>query len=188
MRRYTRMTDTELLVAVAEGDQRAFEVFYRRFLPMVTGFHYRRTRRAELAFDLTAETFATVVAGCDRFDPERGEAAAWVFGIAANKLRESLRRGRVEASARERLAHEPVVIDDEDLARVEAMASEADEARVEAALRTLPPHEREAVLARVIDERPYEQIASEARCSEAVVRQRVHRGLRRMRTQMEDPV
>ncbi|HMJ36542.1 MAG TPA: RNA polymerase sigma factor [Baekduia sp.] len=179
--------DAALLAATAAGDERAFEVFYRRHLAAVTGFHLRRTGRRELAFDLTAETFAAVVVGCDGYDPARGSATGWLFGIAAHKLHDSLRRGRVEAGARERLRHEPVALLDADLERVDELASAVDEGRLAALLADLPAEQRGALLARVIDERPYPEIAAELRCSEAVVRQRVHRGLRRLRGGMEEP-
>ena len=77
----------------------------------------RRTRARELAFDLTAETFAVVVS-CGRFDPARGPAPAWLFEIAEHKLFDSLRRARVENSARTRLRHEPILLEDADLERV----------------------------------------------------------------------
>ena len=178
--------DAELLAAAAAGDERAFEIFYRRHLAAITGFHLRRTGRREIAFDLTAETFAAVVVACGDYDPQRGSATGWLFGIAANKLRQSLRRGRVEAAARRRLGHTPVTIDDEDLARVDELASQCDESRVASLLAELPPEQREAIMARVVDERPYAEIAEGLRCSEAVVRQRVHRGLRRLRERLEE--
>jgi RNA polymerase sigma factor (sigma-70 family) len=178
--------DAALLAAAAAGDEEAFATFYRRHLAAITGFHLRRTGRREIAFDLTAETFAAVVVACGDYDPERGSATGWLFGIAANKLRQSLRRGRVEAAARRRLGHAPVVIDDEDLARVDELASRGDEARLAELLAELPADQREAITARVVDERPYEEIATGLRCSEAVVRQRVHRGLRRLRERLEE--
>jgi RNA polymerase sigma-70 factor (ECF subfamily) len=51
----------------------------------------------------------------------------------------------------------------------------------------LPPAQRDAVLARVVQERPYAEIADEMRCSELLVRQRVSRGLRALRDQIEEP-
>jgi DNA-directed RNA polymerase specialized sigma24 family protein len=69
--------------------------FYRRWLPLVTGFHLRRTRSRELAFDLTAETVAAVVADVPRFDPDRGAPAGWLLEIAEHKLLDSVRRARV---------------------------------------------------------------------------------------------
>jgi RNA polymerase sigma-70 factor (ECF subfamily) len=185
MDRVSERDDATLLAAAAAGDERAFEAFYLRHLAAVTGFHLRRIGRREVAFDLTAETFAAVVVACATFDPARGSATGWLFGIAAHKLRDSLRRGRVEASARERLRHEPIALEDADLARVDELASRADEGRLSALLEDLPVEQRAALLARVVDERPYEEIAGELRCSEAVVRQRVHRGLRRLRSGLE---
>lgn len=99
-------SDEALLEAAARGDDDAFAAFYRRYVPAVTGFFLRRVGDGELAFDLTAETFAAVAAGCGRFRAGEAPAGAWLFGIAANKLRESLRRGRVEADARRRLGLE----------------------------------------------------------------------------------
>jgi RNA polymerase sigma-70 factor, ECF subfamily len=178
--------DDQLLTTAAGGDREAFAAFYRRWLPPVTRYHLRRTRSRELAFDLTAETFAAVVAGCGRFDPARGPAAAWLFRIAEHKLTDSLRRARVESSARRRLGLEPVAFDDADLERVEELASFGDDAFVDGLLSTLPAEQRDAVRARVLDERSYTEIASELRCSEAVVRQRVHRGLDRMRERLKE--
>jgi len=50
----------------------------------------------------------------------------------------------------------------------------------------LPADQREALLKRVVQERSYEEIAHELRCSEVVVRQRVSRGLRTLRSEMEE--
>jgi RNA polymerase sigma-70 factor (ECF subfamily) len=184
--RRSRADDGQLLRAAAKGDDSAFAVFYRRWLPLVTGYHLRRTDSRELAFDLTAETFAAVVADLQRFDPERGSAAGWLFEIAEHKLLDSRRRARVASAARARLGHEPLVLEDDDLGRVEELASVGDGRRLDQLLGRLPGAEREAVRARVLDERSYAEIAGELNCSEAVVRQRVHRGLSRLRERLKE--
>jgi RNA polymerase sigma factor (sigma-70 family) len=178
--------DRELLVASAGGDDRAFSEFYRRWLGPVTGYHLRRTGSRELAFDLTAETFAAVVGDLARFDPERGSAASWLFQIAEHKLLDSRRRARVESSARQRLGMEPVMLEDGDLERVDELASLSDGPRLETLLARLPAEQRDAVRARILDERSYTDIAGELECSEAVVRQRVHRGLSRLRERLKE--
>jgi len=58
--------------------------------------------------------------------------------------------------------------------------------RLEALLAELPAEQREAVVARVIEERSYEEIGSELQCSPSVVRQRVSRGLRSLRSELEE--
>jgi|GEM_PF-6360787 len=82
------------------GDAAAFAAFYRRFEDPVLGFFLTRTGRGELAADLTAETFARALEGRSRFDAARGDASAWLFGIAHNLLASSLKRGRVEDEVR----------------------------------------------------------------------------------------
>lgn len=179
--------DASLIAAIATGDDRAFETFYARYQPAIIGFYLRRTKSRELAFDLTAETFATLLVAANRFDPAGGSPAGWLLAIAANKLHDSLRRGRVEQAARQHLGMYPVAIHDEDLERVDELAAIGDEQTIASMLENLPVAQRDAILARVIDEQPYADIAIDLRCSEAVVRQRVARGLQTLRTRLGNP-
>ncbi|MDQ8047070.1 MAG: RNA polymerase sigma factor [Solirubrobacteraceae bacterium] len=185
MPRPTDTTDEQLLARSATGDERAFEAFYRRYQGAVLGYFLRRAGSRELAFDLAAETFAAVAASIDRFDAARGSAVGWLFGIASNVLLKSLRAGRVDAEVRRRLGYQAVSLDDHDLERVEELASLSDESRLVALLERLPVGQRDAILARVVEERSYGEIAASLQCSEAVVRQRVKRGLGALRARME---
>lgn len=179
--------DDELLARYAAGDADAFVAFYRRHVATVVGFFVRRTADRELAADLTAEVFAAALLASARYRSGERPALAWLYGIAANKLADSRRRGRVEDAARRRLALEPLSLDDEDLARVDELAAvDAGHALLQAAVQSLPVDQRGAVVARVVDEREYAAIADELRCSELVVRQRVSRGLRALRSQLKD--
>lgn len=178
--------DDMLLLQAARGDGDAFASFYRLHLGAITGFVMRRTRDAETTADLVAEVFATALLACPRYVPGTAPARAWLYGIAANKLHESRRRGRVEDEARRRLAWEPQLLEDEDLDQVERLASaDAGESGVLAAVAALPPDQRDAVLARVVEDRDYADIAARLQCSESVVRQRVSRGLRSLRSSVQ---
>ncbi len=179
------MDDADLLAATVHGDADAFAAFYRRHLPAVVGFALRATGDPEIAADLAGEVFAAALAACGRYRPEHPSATPWLLGIAHNKLRESRRRGYVEDRARRRLQISPLTLTDDDLDRVEELAA-ASAGVALAAVEELPAAEREAVRARVIGERGYREIAAELRCSESVVRQRVSRGLARMRERMSD--
>ena len=179
--------EEDLLTRFAAGDPGAFVEFYRSHLPPILGFFLRRTRDPELTADLTAEVFAAALLAAPRYQPGELPALAWLYGIAAHKLADSRRRGRVEDEARRRLALEPLVIDDDDLARFEALACSGTEGTaLDVAMRSLPPDQRDAVLARVVEERPYADIAAEMSCSELVVRQRVSRGLRTLRSRIKE--
>jgi RNA polymerase sigma factor (sigma-70 family) len=176
--------DGALVAGVARGDEVAFARLYRRYLPLVVRWCLRETRNRELAADLSAEVFAAALTSARRYRPGRGSVTAWLLGIARNKLLESRRRGRVEDSARRRLRLEPAQLNDADLDRVEELASL--DAEILALVERLPVAQREALAAHVIDERPYEEIAAELSCSQSVVRQRVSRALRTLRSQMEE--
>jgi RNA polymerase sigma-70 factor (ECF subfamily) len=174
-------TDDDLLVAAADNSA-AFGVFYRRHEGPILAFFVRRTRDGELAADLTAEVFARALEACGRFRPVGAPASAWLFGIAQHTLAKSRRRGVVQDRARRRLGMVPISLDDEDLARIEHLA-DSDEA-VLVLHEQLPADQRDAVQARILEERSYEEIAGEMACSPAVARKRVSRGLARLRNQL----
>ena len=69
---------------------------------------------------------------------------------------------------------------------VEEMAAASYESELRAAVAALPPDQREAILAHVVDEQDYQAISERLVCSETVVRQRVSRGLRALRTQLKE--
>ncbi len=178
-------SDAALLAAIASRDGVAFAVFYRRHVPMVLAYLLRETRDRETAADLAAEVFAAILLAAGRYAEQHESAAPWVLAIARNKLLMSLRRGRVETQARQRLGFQAVSLEDDDLERMEHIARTGD-GRLLELLESLPENERVAVRSRVLDERPYGEIAGELRCSEMVVRKRVSRGLARIRAQIKD--
>jgi len=105
----------------------------------------------------------------------------WLLTIARNTLRASVRRGVVADDARRRLGSQPLVLGDEALERIEYLAG-LDLPPLEQLLGNLPDDLREAVVARVLDERDYDEIAAQLGCSQQVVRRRVSRGLTRLRS------
>jgi RNA polymerase sigma factor (sigma-70 family) len=171
-------SDEDLLVA---ADAASFELFYLRHVEALLGFFSRRTRDADLAADLTAETFAAALASRRRYRPQAGAASSWLFGIAMKKLADAQRRGYAERRARRRMGMERIELDDEDIARINALA---DDRGASALLEGLAYDQREAIQAHVLQERSYGEIAGEQRVSEAVVRKRVSRGLAAVRMRM----
>jgi RNA polymerase sigma-70 factor (ECF subfamily) len=176
-----RESDDRLLAAAAD-DAAAFSAFYRRYEAAMLAYFGRRVGDPELAADLTVEVFAAVLVSCARYRPGQAPAQAWLFAIAQHKLANSRRRGQVEDRARRRLGMAPVAFEEEDLERIERLTGGNDVAMQ--ALAGLPADQREAVLARIVDERDYGEIAAELRCSESVARKRVSRGLARLRDQL----
>lgn len=179
-----RSSDEDLLAATGRRPE-AFGVFYRRHERAMLVFFLRRTSTPETAADLTAEVFAAALASAGRFRPGKAPAVAWLYAIASHKLSSSRRRGCVEERARKRLETEPLVLTDDALERIEALAdSERSAEVVDELLDRLPPEQREAVRSHILEDRDYDDIASALQCSQAVIRQRVSRGLRALRTEL----
>ncbi len=168
-------------VLLAGTDPAGFEEFYGRHVDTLLGFFARRTRDAELAADLTAETFAAALSARRRYRPEQGAAVAWLFGIAMKKLADAQRRGYAERKARRRLGMERIELTDADIARIDRLG---ESTAASALLEALAPEQREAIRAHVLDERTYAEIAADIDVSEAVVRKRVSRGLASVRQRM----
>jgi RNA polymerase sigma-70 factor (ECF subfamily) len=78
---------------------------------------------AELALDLTAETFAAALEASARYEPRPEPARGWLYGIAWNKLHEAQRRGGAEDKARRALGMAPIVLTDEGIERIEKLAA-----------------------------------------------------------------
>ena len=173
-------SDDALLIAARE-DENAFSAFYARYERPLAGFFVRAVGRGDVAADLTAEVFAQALSSIDRFDPALGTAGSWLFGIARNVVARSRERGRVENRARRQLGMPVLSLDDEVIERVEAAGTGALEL-----LDGLPADQREAVIARIVEERAYSEIARDLDCSESVVRKRVSRALATLRVRLKE--
>lgn len=170
------MNDAELIQA-ARDDTEAFAELYRRHVVTLHGF-FRSRAPGQAAGELTAETFAQAALSLHRFrDEAGGTALPWLYGIARNLLRRYHWRERVETRARERLGM-PVRSYELD---VEAANERLDAQRVAAALAealgALPLTQRQAIELRIVDELPYQEVASSLGCSEVAARIRVTRAL-----------
>jgi RNA polymerase sigma factor (sigma-70 family) len=181
----TRPTDAELLGASRE-DPQAFRELYNRWSEPLLLYFYRRVFDAEVAGDLVAETFAVALEGRHRFHDLGRSGAAWLFGIARKELSHYFRRRQVELRPARRLGVVVPEMDDESIARVEALVDlESQRPALVSALREMSDGERRAVQLRVIDELDYPTVAVRLGCSEGAARKRVHRGLARLASLLE---
>jgi RNA polymerase sigma factor (sigma-70 family) len=66
------------------GATAEFERLYRANVDAVMAYFARRTTDPQVVADLTADTFVAVITGFGSFDPRKGTARAWLFGIAGH--------------------------------------------------------------------------------------------------------
>jgi RNA polymerase sigma-70 factor (ECF subfamily) len=176
-------------LAEARTDAAAFAGFYREYALRIAVFFTRRTFDVEAARDLTAETFAQAFESRRRFKGSSdAEAIAWLYGIARHQLSHYTRAGVARQKAVKRLgiALQPISTDDHD--RIVELAGLADmRQRIQAAFAELTPDQRDALHLRVIDDRPYPEIARRLGVSEPTARARVSRALRTMAAAIDSP-
>jgi RNA polymerase sigma-70 factor, ECF subfamily len=179
------VTDAELIIA-SRKDPAAFRELYDRWADRLLAYIYRRVFDAEVAADLLAETFAVAYERRSRFRDVGKPGGAWLYGIAARELSHWFRSQEIERRAVRRLGIEVPELDDESIARIEALADVAAHRDALAeALGQMTGGERAAVELRVVGELPYSEIATRLDCTENTARQRVHRGLARLNNLMQ---
>jgi RNA polymerase sigma-70 factor, ECF subfamily len=165
------------------GDPRpSWEEVATRYGSQIYNIAYRLTGDPHDAADLAQDVFERVYRNLHRYEP--GTFEGWLYRITKNLFLD-----RVRHKARLRL--EPLA-DREWDEPASAQPGPADvvqrrtlEARVEAALRSLPPDFRLAVVLCDIEGLAYEEIAAATGWPMGTVRSRIHRGRRQMRNFLE---
>ena len=180
------VSDDELLRRARHASD-AFATFYERTFDELLTYFRRRVFDAELAADLTAETYAQLLRNLRRFDPRRGTARQYLYGIAKNQHLMWQRKGVVSARHRHAvgLRELPDWSEDEDAAVDRLDAARLTDA-VREAMTALTAGERAAVEQRIVDGLPYRDIADALGCTEVAARVRVSRGLAKLAGALED--
>lgn len=181
---HRRESDADLLARVPAPD--AVAELYERHVDAVFRFAVRRARNPEDVADLVATVFVELFAAAGSFDRHRGEARAWLLGIAARCLADQRRAGYRRAELTQRLESLPQFGDDE-YDRVERMIDATRHApAVERALRNdLTAAERELFMLVADDGLT---VAEAARCiglSPVAGRMRLARARRKLKAAVE---
>lgn len=185
-RHVTRVGHCDGLLVRSRTDPERFGDFFDGHYDEVLTYFAVRVRSPEAAADLCAETFAAVLAGVARFDPAQGSESQWLYGIARNLLYRYWRDLRVQSNARDDLGIASSELDDDTAAMIARVDAEAQRSALAVALDQLPPTLRDAVEMRVLSELEYSEIAQVLGCRPGAARVRVPRGLRRLRSVMEE--
>jgi RNA polymerase sigma-70 factor (ECF subfamily) len=170
----------DVLAAAQAGAGWAFEVLYRDLSPSVTG--YLRLHGAVEPDDLASETFIGVFTGLSGFSGGEDALRAWVFTIAHRRLVDDWRR----RSRRPQVADDPGDLtellggDVEDDALVGVGTETVHKLCAE-----LPDDQRSVLLMRILADLTVEQVAAAMGRSVGAVKALQRRGLRTLRTRLE---
>jgi RNA polymerase sigma-70 factor (ECF subfamily) len=153
----------------------AFDRLYRSSRDDVYAYVASLLRDAAAAEEVTAAAFERAYRKRRRFDPERGEPRAWLFGIARNAALDELRRRGRQAE----LTAEPADLDGAD-AEASAERSERRLA-VSAALEQLAPRERELIALKFFAGLGNAEIAQVLGIGESNAGTKLHRAMTKLR-------
>lgn len=170
----------DLVTRVCQGDQEAFRLIFERYSRPVIGFIYDMVSDRELAEELAQETFVRAFRGIQGMNPET-KLSTWLFGIARNVARESL-RARVRANRQIDLEDESVMdLSDNNPVPVDRLLSKELNELIRRALAALDEDKRLVFTLKVFHQCSYEEIAEITGFSIAKLKTDLHRARAEMR-------
>ena len=158
----------------------AFERLYRENRDDLYAYVAGLLRDRAAAEEATATAFERAYSKRSRFDPRRGSARAWLFGIARNAALDELRRRGRQSS---------LVVDPADLSHLELThGEERSELRVAlaTALNGLDGQERELVALKFFAGLGNAEIGRVLGTSESNVGTRLHRTVKKLREVLDE--
>lgn len=174
------LKDEDLLLRMADGDEDAFTLLYRRRQGGIYRFALQMTGNAGISEEVTQETFLTLIRQPRKFDPSRGSVAAFLFGVARNLVLRNMGQEQAYAGQRGpddddsiRSHHGPETASPDPGGEFER--SQRVE-QVRRAVLALPTIYREVVVLCELEEMTYEEAAAVLGCAIGTVRSRLHRG------------
>ena len=169
-------SDVDLLRLMTAGDENAFGELYRRRQGGVYRFALQMSGSTAVAEDVTQEVFIVLMRTAERYDPNRGSVAAYLYGIARNYVLRRLEQDRAFVPLADSTDEGPtpaaMIAEGDplgDLTRSEMIQSLRD------SVLALPAHYREVVVLCELHEMSYIEAANVVGCAVGTVRSRLHR-------------
>ena len=148
--------DADLLAALRRGDPAAFDAIYDRYRPRVFAFLARLSGDRMRAEDLMQETMLAIWRKAGQFDPERGQASAWIFTIARNIWIDAWRKQKRPAFDPD----DPALVPPPGPDAPDLLEQKQSGAALHEALKTLPQEQVELIRLSFFDEDSHSTIAA----------------------------
>ncbi|MFP5261870.1 MAG: RNA polymerase sigma factor [Blastocatellia bacterium] len=174
-------SDHELLAAIRDGDEVAFQEIVRRYRNPITNFVFRMIDDYERAVELSQETFIRVYTSASRYQANYS-FSTYIYRIATNLAISELRRRK-----RRRFVSllSPFTNDEGDTAELDppdsnplqdqALIDNERRTAVARAISSLPEKYRAAIVLRDVEGLSYDRIAEVLKLSEGTVKSRINR-------------
>ena len=181
-----------LIASAQAGDGEAYRALLDAYGSRLYGYFLRATGRHHDAEDLLGDLMLRLVSKLGRYD-DRGRFEPWLFRIAANMVRDRIRRikanpppASLSAESDSGATRAEYLVGQTREAAAGLLAEEAT-ADLHAALGRLDVTTREMILLRHFGQMSFKEIAEVFDCPLGTALARVHRGLRSLRRLMGVP-
>jgi RNA polymerase sigma-70 factor (ECF subfamily) len=187
----TREEDTEMVLAVRDGDVLAYRSLVERYQERVYHMVYGMVRNQEDARDITQDAFVKAYKNLDRFRLE-SSFYTWIYRIAMNlaidHLRKRKRHGETSFDEQVATRDERGGIDEAHHQDNPARSLQRKQLyrRIMDALQQLPEDQRQAMLLREIDGLSYKEIAEIMEIPEGTVMSRLYYARKKLQKLLEE--
>ena len=173
-------SSADLVTRVCQGDSEAFRLVFERYSRPVISFIFDMVNDRGLAEELTQETFVRAYRAMRTMRKDT-KLSTWLFGIARNVARESI-RARVRANSHVDLADKSVMdLSDKKPVPVDGVLSKELNELIRRSLAALDEDKRLVFTLKVLHQCSYEEIASITGFSIAKLKTDLHRARAEMR-------
>lgn len=175
----------DVLARARDGDERAFGEIWRETQPML--LRYLWVTAGAQAEDVASQAWLRAIQGLEGFRGDEPAFRRWLETIARNLHVDTVRRS---TRRRELLVGDLTVLDRPGRP-VAAAASDVAEERMSTMraidlVRTLPADQAEMIMLRVVVGLDVAEVAAVTGRTPGAVRVSIHRGLRRLKTQLDE--
>ena len=166
-----------LLRRAVRGDEQAFLALYQKHQSRLYRYALRMTGSPWAAEEVVQEVFLLLIREPQKFQPDRGELGAFLFGVTRNRVMRHLERLPREDSLDEINSNGTAWREPEDPLTPMMIAEKSERIeQVREAVLDLPAEFREAVVLCELEEMSYEEAARACGCPVGTIRSRLHRG------------
>ena len=168
--------DDSLLIGVAGGDKHAFTQLYRLAGPSVYAYALSILRNPAEAEDVLQDTFLKIRSAAPLYQP-LGRPMAWILTIARNICLMKLRQQKI-------LSFDPVETLDQ-APQLDQITDLEDRLVLKAAFRILSDDECQIIMLHAVTGWTHREIAQQMGMPIATVLSKYHRGLKKLKAELE---
>jgi RNA polymerase sigma-70 factor (ECF subfamily) len=183
--------DLDALLQIQQGDEQGLVELMSRHREALFRFVYRFVRNESDAAELTEQTFLKVYQNASRFKP-KAKVRTWMYTIAGNLCRDSLRRNKKRASdlslehplgTEKNFRLQDVVEADSPSPEQESVTRESLQ-EIETAIDALPHRLKVPFIFCVLEDHSYDACAAMLKTNRKTVETRIYRARKQLREQL----